>query len=704
MLDGGAASSAAPASDGLDAKIRDIRSRFVNGTLVVLSMAAVPALVASLMRIPDIGFLPAMGAHVALAAALFALTLRRHRLPYFVRAGYVVLLFFMIAAVGLANIGMIGGPYIHFAAAVIFAFVLFGMWTGAAMIVLSIAAMLGFYELSAAGILAPATDPVAYIASRSTWITAAAGLLLLTAGVGAAITLYQRQLANTLRGEADERRRLDHLIAYAPDGILIANAAGTIVRANIAAASAFGYAEEDLVGMPLETLLPAVKSVWPSADGDRAPARSDIPSMAGRRRDDTDFPVAVTLGRLADAHGDSVVAMVHDLTDFETLQERLVQTAKLEAMGNLTGGMAHDFNNFLTIIIGSLDFLQGDVEGVTDSQRHIERARRAADRAANLTKSLLAFARQQPLVPQAIDIAAHVDDTLSLLRPGISPNIQIAVDFPSDLWRVQVDASQFDSAIVNIATNALDAMPNGGTFRVVGRNTVEEGQPDDPGALNGDFVAIDLIDSGIGMSADVAASAFQPFFSTKDAGHGTGLGLSMVHGFISQSEGRAEIDSTPGAGTTVRLYLPRAVDDADSDGQDAAAVESAPPTPGARALVVEDDENVREVAAAHLWALGYDVIESASGDLAWPLIADPDVAIDVLFTDIVMDGELDGIALAERARLRRPALPIVLTSGYAGGSRSEQSDILRGTPLLQKPYRRVELAAAIAEATSRAGG
>ena len=616
MLDASANRAAAFASDGIDAKIGDIRSRFVNGTLVVLSLAAVPALVASLLRIPDIGFLPAMGAHVVLAAALFTLTLRRRRLPYSVRAGYVVLLFFTIAAVGLANIGMIGGPYIHFAAAVIFAFVLFGMWTGAAMIVLSIAALLGFYELSTTGILTPATDPVAYIASRSTWITAAAGLLLLTAGVGTAITLYQRQLANTLRGEAEERRRLDNLIAYAPDGILIATASGTIVRANHAAASTFGYAEENLAGLPLETLLPAVRSAWPRANGNGTPARSDIPSMTGHRHDGTTFPVAVTLGRLDDTQGQSIVAMVHDLTELETLQERLVQTAKLEAMGNLTGGMAHDFNNFLTIIIGSLDFLQGDAEGVTDSARHIERARRAADRAAQLTKSLLAFARQQPLVPQATDIAAHVDDTLSLLRPGAPPNIQIAVDFPSDLWRVRVDASQFDSAIVNIATNALDAMPNGGTFRVVGRNTVQEERPDDPEALTGDFVTIELIDSGIGMSADVAASAFQPFFSTKDAGHGTGLGLSMVHGFTKQSEGRAEIDSTPGAGTTVRLYLPRAPDDADAGRPDAATFVAAPPSPGARALVVEDDENVREVAAAHLWALGYDVIESASGDLA----------------------------------------------------------------------------------------
>jgi PAS domain S-box-containing protein len=690
-------------SDGIDTKIAEIRSRFVNGTLVALSITAVPALAASLLRIPDIGFLLAMGVHIALAVVLFALTLGRRHLPYAVRASYVVLLFFMIATVGLANIGMIGGPYVHFAAAVIFAFVLFGMWTGAAMIVASIAAILGFYELSVAGILTPKTDPVAYIASRSTWLTAAGGLLLLTAGVGTAITLYQRQLANTLRGEAEERRRLDHLIAYAPDGILIANAAGTILRANRAAAAAFGYPVTDLTGMPLETLLPAVRADWPDAGGNGAPTHGNAPSMTGLRRDGTTFPVAVTLGRLADTQGGSIVAMVHDLTDLEALQERLVQTAKLEAMGNLTGGMAHDFNNFLTIIIGSLDFLHLDPDGVTDSQRHIERARRAAERAADLTKSLLAFARRQPLVPQATDIVAHIDDTLSLLRPSTPSNIQIVVEFPSDLWRVRVDASQFDSSIVNIATNAFDAMPNGGTFRVVGRNTVQKGQPDDPEALRGDFVAIDLIDTGGGMSPEVAANAFEPFFSTKDAGHGTGLGLSMVHGFIKQSEGHAEIDSALGVGTTVRLYLPRAADDTGGAEPKNEAFEHTPPSPGARALVVEDDENVREVAAAHLWALGYDVIEAASGDLAWPLIDDLDVAIDVLFTDIVMDGELDGLALAERARLRRPTLPIVLTTGYAG-ARTDRSGILSGTPLLQKPYRRAELAAVIEEATDRANG
>lgn len=240
------------ANVALNDQLRRIRERFVNGTLVVISIVAVPALAASLSRIPEIGWLPAMGAHIALALVLFTLTFARNRIAYAVRAGYVVFLFFAIAAVGLANIGMIGGPYVHFAAAVIFAFVLFGARTGTLMIVLSIAALLGFFELTTMGLLTPGTDPVAYIASRSTWITAAAGLLLMTAGVGAAITLYQRQLISSLQAEAGKRARLDDLIDHAPDGILIANPIGQVLQANETAAAKFGYSAAEIIGARME--------------------------------------------------------------------------------------------------------------------------------------------------------------------------------------------------------------------------------------------------------------------------------------------------------------------------------------------------------------------------------------------------------------------------------------------------------------------
>ncbi|NQV81092.1 MAG: response regulator, partial [Alphaproteobacteria bacterium] len=359
------------------------------------------------------------------------------------------------------------------------------------------------------------------------------------------------------------------------------------------------------------------------------------------------------------------------------------------------------FNNFLTIIIGSLEFLGDQTRDLPGARTHIERARRAADRAADLTRSLLAFARRQPLAPQVIEIAAHINSTLSLVRPTITADVSINIDLPPDLWRIRVDASQFDPCIVNIATNARDAMPDGGTLNVTARNAVLAGNPDDPESLRGDFVVIEMTDTGIGMSEAVREAAIEPFFSTKDAGHGTGLGLSMTHGFVTQSGGQVEIDSQPGRGTTVRLYLPRADDPPLRADLDPSAPGPVAPDVGATIMVVEDDESVREIVATHLWALGYDVIEAESGDLAWPLIDQDDLRIDVLFTDIVMSGELDGLALADRARIRRPNLPIVLTSGYPGAA-AEGSSILAELPMLQKPYRREELAAAIQEALAEA--
>ncbi len=683
------------ANVALNDQLRRIRERFVNGTLVVISIVAVPALAASLSRIPEIGWLPAMGAHIALALVLFTLTFARNRIAYAVRAGYVVFLFFAIAAVGLANIGMIGGPYVHFAAAVIFAFVLFGARTGTLMIVLSIAALLGFFELTTMGLLTPGTDPVAYIASRSTWITAAAGLLLMTAGVGAAITLYQRQLISSLQAEAGKRARLDDLIDHAPDGILIANPIGQVLQANETAAAKFGYSAAEIIGARMEQLLPGISEFWPdqTADG------SESHSIAAQCKDGTTFPAAVTLGRLSDPSGDTVVAMVQNMSAIQALQARVSEAEKLEAMGQLTGGMAHDFNNFLASIVGSLDLIDGTQGDPQTLRKHVERAKRCAFAAANLTNSLLAFAQRQPQKPRNVQIAAHLRYTADIVRPSLGAGVKLQLDAPDRLWPVKIDTGQFDSAILNLATNARDAMPEGGTIKIVVRNeTVEAGEQVDLPA--GDYVRIAVSDTGTGMGPDVAAKVFGPFFTTKEAGKGTGLGLSMVHGFAAQSGGGASLSSGP-AGTTVTMHLPRSTtteQPASATVPPAAEANAGPALQtGGSVLVVEDDEHLREVVATLLWAMGYDVIEAETGDLALPLLQDETTQIDLLFTDIIMEGHLDGIRLAKVARELRPTIPVVLTSGFPGdpGGLSELPDDI---PLLRKPYPQDELAAIVRRA------
>ncbi len=682
-----------PESEKIDAQVKAIRGRFVNGALVVLSIVAVPALIASLSRIPAIGWLPAMGVHVALAVVLFGLTFGRNRLPYAVRAGYVVFIFFAIATAGLANIGMIGGPYVHYVAAAIFSFVLFGARTGAAMIAISILAILGFFELTAAGIIAPATDPVAYIASRSTWITAAAGLLLLTAGVGAAITLYQRQLVRSLLGEAQERSRLTDLIAHAPDGILLVNPGGQILQANQTAADQFGFGPDEIAGVQLESVLPGVKTHWPA---DMAYGTESY-FLSGKRPDGTTFPAAVTLGRLTDNRGETVVAMVQNLTTIHALQARVAAAEKLEAIGQLTGGMAHDFNNFLASIIGSLELIESDPTNADSVRTHVDRATRAAFSAASLTDSLLAFAQRQPQKPRTVDIATQIRHTGNIIQPSLGSRVRLDIDAPTSLWPVRVDTAQFDSALLNLATNARDAMPDGGTLKITVRNeTFVDG--DQNGLPPGDYVRISVSDTGTGMSDDVAARVFEPFFTTKEAGKGTGLGLSMVHGFAAQSGGAASIQTSP-SGTTVILDLPRAeaaapvaVDTVTEPAEPGPALE-----PGGTVLVVEDDEDLREVVAMMLWSMGYDVVEAATGDLALPLLQDESTRIDLLFSDIVMDGHLDGIRLAKVARDLRKDLPIILTSGFPGDP-GGLADLPDNIPLLRKPYPREELAGMIRRA------
>ncbi|MDA1057266.1 MAG: ATP-binding protein [Proteobacteria bacterium] len=695
-----AASPTVPPSVEIGENVARIRSRLVNGCLIGISVVALPALAASLSRIPDLGWLPPMGLHVALAAITIGLALGRKRLPFWIRAAWIIALFYLIGLGVLWQLGAMGASSIYFAAASSFAFLFFGIWPGSMTLALSIAALLVAFSLTRSGYLAPHTDPIGYLASPGAWIAAAGGLLLVVAALGTAISLFYRQLSASLRSESRERQRLNHLIEFAPDGILVSDAQGRLIQANTQCADLFGYACDELMGKSIKMLLPGILETWPEDDYDgigSPPVRR--PSLTGCRKDGTEVPLSATLVRLKGDNGASVVTIVHDLTDLHALQQPLWQAAKLEAIGNLTGGMAHDFNNYLTIIIGSLEFLGDQTRELPGATTHIDRARRAADRAADLTQSLLAFARRQPLAPQVIDIAVHINSTLGLVRPTITADVTIRVDLPPDLWPIRVDASQFDPCIVNIATNARDAMPDGGTLSVTARNAVLAGNPNDPDSPRGNFVVIEMTDSGIGMSEAVRAAAIEPFFSTKDAGHGVGLGLSMTHGFVTQSGGQIEIDSQPGQGTTVRLYLPRA--EVPPAGVDLSAPGPVAPDVGATIMIVEDDENVREIVATHLWALGYDVIEAESGDLAWPLIDQDDLRIDVLFTDIVMSGELDGLALADRARTRRPNLPIVLTSGYPGAA-AEGSSILAELPMLQKPYRREELAVAIREALAAA--
>jgi signal transduction histidine kinase len=382
-------------------------------------------------------------------------------------------------------------------------------------------------------------------------------------------------------------------------------------------------------------------------------------------------------------------------------QAQFEQAQKMEAMGQLTGGLAHDLNNLLGIIIGNLDLLKETLPKSSEDQELVDAALESALRGADLNRRLLAFARRQPLQPERTDLADVLAGMTELLNGATGERVTIRMETPGRVWPVKIDPAQLEAAVINLAVNARDAMPDGGTLAIEMRNAVID---DDyvarhPYAKAGEYVSLSVSDSGTGMSPEVQARAFEPFFTTKPVGKGSGLGLSMVLGFAQQSGGHVTIYSEPGRGTTVRLYLPRLresepVTQAPSNED---TVPSAPPTGSEIVLVVEDNEAMGEIATRQLTELGYRVVEARNAAEALKII-ESKTPIDVMFTDIVMPGALDGIALTREAKRHRPELKVLLTSGFAGenAGRNERSSL--PARLLSKPYRKHELAQSMRQA------
>ena len=371
-----------------------------------------------------------------------------------------------------------------------------------------------------------------------------------------------------------------------------------------------------------------------------------------------------------------------DVTDRRRVEQQLIQSQKMEAVGQLTGGIAHDFNNMLTVVIGNLDSLARALKG---TGRNFDRAQMALTGAlscAELTRRMLAFARRQPLQPSAVDLGEVSRNITKLLGRTLGERIVIDVLVPDDLWNVLADPAQVESSLINLAVNARDAMPEGGTLTIEARNVGRDQRDTD--LPEGEFVLLCVTDTGAGMTPEVLERALEPFFTTKRMGHGTGLGLSMVYGFVKQSGGHVKIISTPGHGTSVRIYLPRtdAVPSAGTVVGEDLSLSGRDRT----ILLVEDDAGVRAVTAAMLKELQFNVIEADNGARALDIV-DRESDIDLLFTDIVMPGGMNGFELGRLARERRPQLPVLYATGYSGSHGAPE----KGADMLAKPYREADL-------------
>ena len=409
--------------------------------------------------------------------------------------------------------------------------------------------------------------------------------------------------------------------------------------------------------------------------------------------------VSVTKFPVLDAAGQPVgVGTINvDVTQHRAIEEQLRHAQKMEAVGQLIGGVAHDFNNLLAVIMGNTELLQ---DRLGNDDEPLSAIFRAATRGAELTQRLLAFSRRQPLQARAIDMGALVDEMGDLLRRTLGETIQVEIAPEPGLWHALVDPGQFGNAILNLALNARDAMHNGGKLSIESSNaTLDEVYAASHMEVSpGDYVLITVSDSGSGMSGEIMAHALEPFFTTKDVGEGSGLGLPMVYGFAKQSGGDLVIHSEEGLGTTIKLYLPRAVDSGYRT--ESSAKTEMPRGQGETVLVVEDESGVRTLAEAVLGSLGYRVLAAKDG---WEglEILEKEPKIDLLLSDLVLPGGMSGPDFAKEAMRRVAELKLLFMSGHAESVVHHHRPLPEGADLVNKPFRRLELAQMVRAALDR---
>ncbi len=513
-----------------------------------------------------------------------------------------------------------------------------------------------------------------------------------------------RDVSARVKAEASEKRRareVEALFQASPSAIVALDRDAKVIWWNPSAERIFGYSAAEVIGQ----LTPVVPESDFSAfwnlfgrilRGEAMRGARGVRRTKSGRRIEIEFSAAP----LADEAGDAVgaVFITNDITERVQLQRQFLQAQKMEAVGQLTGGIAHDFNNLLGVLIGNLDLARERLAGNPEALNLVDTALDAGLRGAELNKRLLAFARQQALSPEIVDVNASLAGMAGLLKHSLGERVEIRLDCAAGVWPVRVDRTQLETAIVNLAVNARDAMPNGGTLTLETRNVTLDA---DYAARHvetnpGDYVMLAVSDTGAGMTPEVLARVFEPFFTTKEVGRGTGLGLSMVYGFLKQSGGHVTVYSEPGKGTSIRLYLPR-VTEGETQAKAPAAKAEAGGTGHELVLVVEDNPDMRRIAVRQLAELGYRVAEAENADKALALL-DEGPEPDLLFTDVVMPGAMDGIALAEEVAARRPGVRILLTSGFTERATVEARK-RDGRPLpfalLGKPYRKDELARAV---------
>jgi two-component system cell cycle sensor histidine kinase/response regulator CckA len=490
-----------------------------------------------------------------------------------------------------------------------------------------------------------------------------------------ALVLTRHQQAELRREEA--RRLFELALAAAPDGTLVTAPDERIVYSNAAAAALFGLNEKGLLGKRWTSLLSA------PTDGNDALRRA-------LRPDGTERPVECKLATLQ-PNGEALsIVVLRDVSERQRYEERLRATQRMEAIGKLAGGIAHDFNNVLSAIIGNAEFAKHSLPADSPAIEDLDELRVSADRAAALTRQLLAFSRRQVIEPIRVDVNELSRQTERMLARLLGEDIEIEQVLAKGLWAVEIDPSQLEQVLLNLAVNARDAMPKGGQLTIETQNVTldDDYAREHPEVDAGDYVLLAVSDTGTGMSEEVRVRVFEPFFTTKPVGQGTGLGLATVYGIVKQAGGHIWVYSEPGKGTTFKIYLPRV--DGDAQSLPGRRPSQRPVGGTERVLVVEDEAPVRRLLVRTLNGAGYTVIEAANGADALLKLSSADGQLDLLVTDVVMP-QMGGRELAKKVLEKHPDLPVLYLSGYTENAIVHHGVLDAGLVFLQKPFTPEEL-------------
>jgi len=523
---------------------------------------------------------------------------------------------------------------------------------------------------------------------------------------GTAGGLAHALVLNRGPGELEEagaaELRFARLFHSAPIAIATVDGDGFVSATNAAFMRLFGAAPEEGQTLGFESLVeldsrPALRRALEAAFARQGLIEAvDIAFAGAKERSGRIYLSAI---QQSEGHNEAAIAYAIDTTEQRALEKQIAQGQKMQAVGQLAGGIAHDFNNMLTAIIGFSDFLLMNHRPTDPAFQDIINIKQNANRAAGLVRQLLAFSRQQTLRPQVLQLGDVLSELSILLGRLLGENIELTLDQASDLWTVKADLHQFEQVVINLAVNARDAMPNGGKLTIRTAN-IGEGEARLLGARSmppGEYVLVEVIDTGTGMTEEVRQKIFEPFFSTKEVGRGTGLGLSTVYGIVKQTGGYVFADSDLGRGTAMRLYLPRYIETEAE--REAEKVERPPEKPKdltgrGTVLLVEDEDAVRSFAARALGQRGYRVLEATTGAEALDLFARHDGDVDLVVSDVVMP-EMDGPTLCERLRRQRPDLKVIFISGYAEDAFRQHLAENEDFMFLQKPFDLKQLAAAV---------